>query len=988
MKKRYFPSYFKHSFLSLLLAASFFFSAAQNSSALNAHADTDHVRKAWVTGEGRCQTERLKFAPLGPNDDMYWELDNPVCIAFGAAFGATVIGSEMAANAICNNTNPAKMAKEAAEIGAEKASGFWVTLRTMKRTVSGWASCGVYTAQCTPVTPGKCAQAVACCTSIAAKTAAVGIATGELAAIWGAAIEAQKNTHLCGETWNTWQQKEPESLQYNYGRFENSYQKQLENKFEAGTMALDIKNKDYREYIYGGQEYEDAGSNTCANPSGWDKETRIKILGYSSDRQRYYMRGPRVASNYQCSRFLLGTKSDASSKEAYECCKKRSQETICIEETKDIFDLGVTTPKTHRFCKLGERCKVGDVWYDIHPAEKIQSHICATTYSVCPYNHNLGGSTEIQDLSKPSDGNPPILLNHCQYLKHCAKIPNVPYIRTSDLDGGWISSACFDLKGDSQNNYGYTADLVPINTKNFSAPIAQCFKETLENVFINKAGHTQCMSPDEKPDKNGVCVSGYRYQDGKVIEGQKSFFQILQDRLRFAIQLVMTVAITIMGISVLLTGSPWNKKTIMMFVMKLGLVMYFALGTAWQDYFFNGVSSSSMALADIFFRLDEGEQIQQEAYQDTKSLFLSSAFADTDQSEETQATQSKKDGCQFPKYNYADQNEETRYDNPSYPPGKQYLKIWDMLDCKIAKAIGLGPEASVPNLIYMILAGFLTGGYGIIFFIATFIFAFYLIALTVRALHVFLISSMAITIMIYVSPITITTCLFKRTEGIFKSWRTNLLSFVLQPVVLFIYLGFLITLFEGTMIGSATFSGDGKSAPKTINCNAAANNDSIYCIFKLKDIKTNNSLSPIGIALPVLADMNAKKMNTIIKAAFLMFIFTKFLDKIIDIAKTLLGGAGLVSNSMGALRGAGAAFGYAKAVQSRGTNATRKWGGKTASWAGDKAKYVKSAANILGKKGNKSGDSISVAKGGGDSISISGGKSSGNSVSVSPGKKP
>ena len=207
-----------------------------------------------------------------------------------------------------------------------------------------------------------------------------------------------------------------------------------------------------------------------------------------------------------------------------------------------------------------------------------------------------------------------------------------------------------------------------------------------------------------------------------------------------------------------------SGETIMMFIVKLGLVAYFALGTAWQDYFFQGISSISMDLSQIFMRLEPGQ------------------------------TEADRDGCQFPKYNYAfvEGSNGSKYDNQSYPPGKEYLKIWDMLDCKIARALGFGPEASVPNLVIMILAGFLSSGFGLIFLVATFIFAFYLIALTVRALHIFLISSMAITIMVYVSPITITACLFKKTESIFTSWKTNLISFVLQPVILFAYLGILI----------------------------------------------------------------------------------------------------------------------------------------------------------------------------------------------------
>jgi type IV secretory pathway VirB6-like protein len=987
--------------VSSILVTSFFFSSTQNASAV-----IDRVRDAHIDGGGGCSTASVKFDPVLPTDDLLWELDNPVCIAYGLGVGITLIGTEMAANYMCNSTDLAKAAqasKETIELAAAKFAGFWLTLKTIKRTISGVASCGTYTSECLASSGAsfRCVQAAACCSGLVAKVAAFAAAMAELKIIHQAAVDSQENAHICGETWNTWEERPaaqldesdgegisgyqegtlPDNKFYVYGKKAHSSQKALEDKYQAGLITPDITNKEYREYLYGGIEKEDNDNSYggCSLPN-WDNATLDKILGYHDGNQRYYMRGPKIASNYACGRFLLykgSAKNKKSARDAYECCKQRSQETICIEEGNalagaigglvgdstdsalgmagpiggvsgaiggvagaiggvagtmgraaaigglvgDSTDsaLGVVGLKTkYKFCKLGERCKVQNVWYEIHPAKAIPNYICATTYSVCPYNHNLGGGTEIAEYAPQHQD---ILTNHCQYLKHCVKVPDVPYIRTSDLDGGWFDSACFDLKGDSQNNYGFTAQLLPINTKNFSAPIAQCFKETLENVFINKAGHTTCLDPEESPNKDNICSSGYLFREGSVIEGQKSFFQSIQDHLQTAIKMVMTIAVTIMGIGVLLTGKTWDKKTLIMFIIKLGLVAFFALGTAWQDTFFVGVSRTSMVLADIFMEVDVSK------------------------------LENKRDGCQFPKYNAQIMKDDGVMDvaNASYPKGREYLAIWDMLDCKIARALGFGLEASVPNLIYMILAGFLTGGLGIIFFVGVFIFAFYLIALTVRALHIFLISSIAITILIYISPITITTCLFKRTEGVFKKWRTNLISFVLQPVILFCYLGIVITIFEATIIGDATFSGDGINTPKQIVCSTGnAANNSIYCIFKINKVKTMNALAPLGIGLPVLLDMDLEKMATISKGAFLMFIFTKFLDQITKLASAIVGGSELKSGSSGALAALGKAHGITKAVQSRGKNATQKFGGKIAKGVGS---AIKKGVGAAGRKG-------------------------------------
>ncbi len=930
----------KTTLISSILVASFFFSSTQNAVAV-----IDQVRETRIEN-GRCVTDTIDV--ISPTNfgskDILWELDNPVCMAYIAGVATALFVAETVSSIACYQ--PQAIAEAAAGI----AAGVGLSPAMIKRRAKEAAKCTAL------LGVGNYSQAALCCGGMVSTMSVAAQAVAVSVIIWKAARDTQSNAHLCGETWNNWEEIDAQSLNefdgegipnyipgsiagdkfHVYGKrdYEKNgesfvaYQKEIEEGYLSGARPANIKDKEYREYIYGGQEFEDNDNEDGCPLPNWSDEDLDTILGYSDGKgkQRYYMRGPKLASNYACSRFLLHTGSQDSGRTAYECCKKRSQNTICIEEENSVL-----SSKNHRFCEVGTRCKIQDVVYEIHPAKKVPNYICATTYSVCPYNHNLGGGTEIAEYyPKHQD----ILKNHCQYLKHCVKIPGVPYIRTSDLDGGWISSACFDLKGDSQNNYGYNAQLLPINTKHFSAPIAQCFKETFENMFINKAGHTSCSDPDEFPDQDGNCDSGYIFKEGRVIANQESFFQSIQDNLQTAIKMVMTLAVTIMGIGVLLTGKVWDKKTLMKFLVKFSLVAYFVLGTAWQDTFFNGVSNTSMVLADIFMRVDVSQD------------------------------DNKKDGCQFPKYNSQTMETNGTMDvsNPSYPPGKEYLAIWDMLDCKIARALGFGPEVSVPNLIMMILAGFLSGPLGAMFFVAAFIFAFYLIALTVRALHIFLISSIAITMLIYVSPITITACLFKRTEGIFTKWRTHLMGYVMQPVILFCYLGILITIFENTIIGDATFSGDGINTPKNIECSGNAQNNSIYCIFRVNDIKTNNFLAPIGIGLPVLFNMNQEKIFTIAKGAFLMFIFTKFLDKIISLAAGMVGGKKLAPKpKTGALSALGKAYGATKAVQSRGQGAAQKWGGKAARKIGS---TIKSGAAAAGKRSSpqSDGNKASVGK--------------------------
>ena len=888
-----------------------------------------------------CNMKKLDFDPFTSGDDIRWELDNPTCIGFIIGAAALIIGAEQFSSYAC------RQPQQAAEAALSAASGVPLSPAMIKRRAIEASTCSALVSTCAGsvgTAGSECVQAGLCCGGMAATLVATGIAVAGLAIIYAVALDSQKYARICGHDWNVWEENDGK---WSNGKYEGSYQKELEDKVKNNTLKFDIKEQDYREYIYGGREYEDNGDGACPNPWADNKDLRKKVLGYDSDNQKYYMRGPKVSSNFACYRFLYyycerkDDDTDASyktrcdnekkeAKKALECCNNRSQETLCIESSNSID--GEDGYK-HQFCKSGSKCSVKGVTYEVYDSKVLSNFVCAKTYSVCPYNHLLGSGTERANYCNDSNAFPnsdgeckckeghdncdtssgSIVQNYCQYLKHCARVPDKIYVRMSDLDGAVISGACFDMKGDSQNNYSYDAGLLPISGRNFSAPMAQCFKETMENMFLHKAGHSVCKNPDEDP-ANNICSSGYIYKKGETAPGT-SIFEDIQARLRTVIKLGLTIAITIIGINILLGGKLMDRKDITMFVIKLGLVSYFALGNAWQTTFFNGIFNAGTSISNIVMQPDAGKP----AY--------------------------KLDGCQFPRYNYNDDKETTRYAKPSYPPGKEYLEIWDTLDCKIAKALGFGPEVTVPNIIRMTIAGFFTGGLGIVFIIAGYMCAFFMISLTVRALHIFLMSSIAIVLMIYVSPITITLSLFKRTEGVFTKWRKNLISFALQPIVLFTYLGMLISIFDTAIIGSARFEGNGINAPKNIICNDAADIDSLYCIFHIAEIKNFDGFEAIGIGIPILVGITSDKLTTVIKAAFILFIFTQFLEKITQLASELTGGKELKGAGISAMEMATKSFGAARGLQKRAMGLSRK----IASGVGKKATSVARSIGNTGK---------------------------------------
>jgi type IV secretory pathway VirB6-like protein len=929
--------------------------------------------RGYDTNSNRCNTGSIVFDPFSYNKDIDWDLSNPACIGFVAGVGATMLAADLAHRISC--LPPVTTSLDAiadATIDAPILTAWLpsaiLTPITIVRQVLGAKQCfsrvrssitwsgicatpPVFLPNC--VESGRAtADASVCCSSMAAYALAVSAAISALAVTWDVARNTYENARVCGSEWQSWAQDD----KVTWKRDKGPYRKCIEGLFldngvvnltcdtygintdtsKTGDALASIDNKFYREYIYGGMEYEDKGDNSCDNPLS-EKDSNNKVifdrktnLGYTSDKQRYYMTGPGVAPVYACYRFLT-TQKTASMQKAYDCCKRRSQNAICIENRIGLG--GLLGPYHHGFCEIGSSCTIDTIAFAAYASKTQSNYVCAKTYSVCPYNHLLAGGTETK---KVNAANTTLVDNFCQFMNHCSKLPILPYVRSSNLEGAFISAACKDLKGDSQNVYGYTSQLIPINTKNFSAPMAQCFKETLENLFLNVAGDTKCTNPDEDPDSSGVCASGYAYQRGHGLTTQ-SFFLKVQSNLQSIIKLTLTMSIMFFGYMILHGGgSAITKKQLLPYILKIGLVMYFAVGDGWQYGFMKGVLGTSTLLSDIMFRVDESG--------DSKTL----------------------DGCQFPRFNYADQNESTKYNQytyttdsngktvatpyASYPPGSEYLRIWDTLDCKIARALGFGPEVSVPNLIFMILGGFLTGGFGIVFVVASFALAFFMISLTIRALHIFLLSVTSIIILMYVSPIAITAALFNKTKNIFDGWWKQMLGFTLQPMILFAYLGILITLFDKVIIGDdVRFTGDGKKNPKQMICNDEAKNTSIICIFKIPDIKTFPGLEVLGVGLPMLGSMNQEKLQSIVKAALIMFIFMKFMDQITGFAKKLVGGAELKSDWDASASGmAKNAYGTLRGIQQRGMR-VGKAGAKGIMRAGGQAKSMIASMGNKGK---------------------------------------
>ena len=786
-----------------------------------------------------------------------WEVTNPVCIALVAGYKATQIALSTAADIACTNAvDPQQITWKQgllAGIGLSPLafSGFFKQIKAC------------------PTNPACCVAASSFLASLFAIATANGI-------LYGVSKEAYDNNVICGNSWLSWSNQSDnnnnKAKTCRQGAYKGSVKKQLSDCFSSGASKLcgdrAITNENYRSFIYGGIEYEDnRSSDACKNPENWSSAEKMAKLGYNSENQRYYFTGPGQTPVFACYRFYSSNKNDVDMQTAYNCCKKASQNLTCITKISTASLPDSSNDYSYSTCVAGQKCNLVGITYDVQKSTASPNRICVSSYSLCPDNHLLGGGTETKKYSGTTkEVSAQTVTNYCQYLKHCTLIPPEPYVKDISSPDSFISQACRDMKGDTQNKYQFTFKFVRGN--NFSAPLVQCFKETAENIFFNRAGYSKCRDAEEESIKD-VCKSGYQFKKGDPLTKDSVFVKI-SNSFRDIVKIMLILSVVFMGIKILLGTQP-EKKLLLLYVAKIGLIIYFVLGDAWQTMFMKGVFALSETMTDITMQISEST--------DPKKL----------------------DGCQFPRFNYS---EESDIVNPKYPPGKEYLRVWDILDCKLAKAIGFAPDVTVPNLIKIILpaifSSFLAVG-GIFFVVAVVFFGLLFFSIVIRAAQIVITSTIAIVLLVYISPLAIVAGFFDKTKEAFNSWLSQLLGMALQPMIVFAYIGVFVTVFDAVVVGKdVSFTKSGKD-PVSITCGEVAKKTSIYCMFNFVEFaeSINDSSGSSGsniLGLPsfwilqdVLGDSLAKSIQ-LFKCLLILFVFFNAFDHIPSLAVALVGG--------------------------------------------------------------------------------------------------
>lgn len=869
-----------------------------------------------------------------------------------------------------------------------------------------------------------------------------------------------------------------------------SYHKILLDLERKNKLERNLQDQRYREILYGGREIYDPTLESrggCVMPKISNNKLKLRF-GYNEEsdgeiRQRYYFRGSNTTPNFACQRFKpdpnkLLSSDIAAYQEAYDCCINRSRNIICLEYINEVqeyvTDNGNNIDTNHDsnkpirsdidFCQIGKKdCSLGNisdipVAYEAYTHPTNDKYICARSYSVCPYNFTVGTGTAVSgtdiDYQDEDPGgwfqdilpflseigfvtDPDVIrgqnnkgYNDCQYFNHCTIRPgdleDTDYQLATDGDSYFISSACYDGKGDSQN-YFFKNDLMADknNVSYLTAPIAQCIIETFDNLLLNKYGS----------DNDG----GIKGQTRTL----PSFLDKIQNNVSDILRLLLVCAVTLLGYRMLLAGGV-ERKELLPFILKIAFVMYFVSGNAWKFVFTQGVSAISNQLAATIVYIDNDDvniypdnsdftildnAVFEDIVDDSQLEYLDiETIPGVSCNENTDSCKSEVFGidamqnsrlfklknkprngyyfkknyqiynissnniCKFPRYNYA------AGDNmePSYPNGKEYLRIFDNLDCIISYAFGVGVLSSGGSLGSAIAMSFLNGFIGMAFAITSLFFVFSLIAVAIKVLSIFTMCSVYVALLIFVSPITITCILFDRTKDIFQQWFRSLLSYSIQPIFIFIFAGMFISIFNHIIVTddiryeyqiskgdvSRMIVNDEERLP-FLNCNdwnyggeiIEPSKTSIYCFFNKIYNPNDEDADPVltglarlgmhfvtiaeiagGATTSVVSNNGNNKFTNMLQIAVLMYILNKLSSLLPNLIVNMTSGA-QIGNVGGFNVGAGDMSRFAKSAASSAKDIARGGGMKYGSRLSGKAK---SSIGFGNRKppggGNNSGD--------------------------------
>ncbi|WP_353276017.1 type IV secretion system protein [Wolbachia endosymbiont (group A) of Pipizella viduata] len=302
----------------------------------------------------------------------------------------------------------------------------------------------------------------------------------------------------------------------------------------------------------------------------------------------------------------------------------------------------------------------------------------------------------------------------------------------------YVSKACYNQAG--------SKSLAPIPV---TSMIVQCIKESLDNLV---AGIDSSGSPLK--DKDG--------------HNKGSFLSVAQKRLKNTVTAVLVLALILFSIKAM-SGGVRSPQEMYMLIIKFALVIYFTTGSTMSHYY-GELTRLSNGLSEIVLKAS------------SESKGICNYKAGTD-------------------YEYTREGKKVSY---------SYLAPWDRLDCRIlfylgapldgiGGKIGTGGVATLAVLLgaapVLLVAGSVIGiifaGGQILVALVCIFMAVLMMMVILWLCYVFILSLVALSVIVILSPLFIPMVLFQHTKGYFDGWVKELITYSLYPVILFAFLSFM-----------------------------------------------------------------------------------------------------------------------------------------------------------------------------------------------------
>lgn len=402
----------------------------------------------------------------------------------------------------------------------------------------------------------------------------------------------------------------------------------------------------------------------------------------------------------------------------------------------------------------------------------------------------------------------------------------------------------------------------------------------------------------------------------------ESFFEKVQNGLRRMVMAVLVLYVSIVGMQIMTNPQPPRRGEIFFFIMKLVLVIYFTNIHAWYEVDKEGKRTG------IYSALIHGTD-------EVASLFM-----------DAQASSNKRDFCY---YNLDNSNLLRERVLPAGAVGSASstngyngvkMSVWDLVDCKIVNYLNLGTckygFSDMFTSVWAVVIGkesftFANMFYGLLLLLAGLTYIFILLLVIFRFAHTVLLASLIITILIIVSPITITMSLFKATSGIFQQWARAVIGYFIYPALLFGFLSLILATFDYIYYGRLDTSGNKSLLDACLDSPST----SMYCVFAMasgKDtpcIRTDvfsaekDANPPNKYYEKAYKNRDEVIRNSILKSLIFSLLFFFYVDLLDDIISMMIGVRGLGSISRGninmlAITAGAVGLGAAAAAQGMG----------------------------------------------------------------------